>query len=72
MSIIVIDDGGLGLLEAIYAQYNALQADVAALQAVFNTHTHTIPAVTYAQNTPTSVSVEQDAALTSQNIIKTI
>ncbi len=72
MAINVFDDGGLGILEKLLAQYNALQADVAALQTAFNTHTHTIPAATYAQNTPTSVSTVQDGALTSTTINKLI
>jgi hypothetical protein len=57
------------LLAVVMAQYNALQADVAALRAALNQHTHTENlAASYTQNATTGAGPTLPA-LTSQQVV---
>lgn len=72
MSVNIIDDGGLGLIEKLTDQYNKLQADLTALIATFNAHVHQTPGATYAQNANTTVPTTLEGAATSDQINKII
>lgn len=68
MAITVIDDGGLGLIEALLIQYNNLQSDFTGLVAIFNAHVHQTPGATYAQNANTTAPTTTDVSVESNQI----
>jgi hypothetical protein len=69
MSINIVNDGGLGVVETLLSQYNALQLDFTNLVAKFNAHTHTLAESTYTEGMATSATTTTDTSVTSEQIV---